>query len=108
MHGVTPPALQGAAPPQAASGFPDPHFATSHQQEQDRCPKGKAKISSHSGHANLDLESQSMCDSGPFYLPGFGPQTFGLPNLSMGPSITGPILHGPNTQHNHTGHLQLA
>jgi hypothetical protein len=33
MHGVTPPAIQGAAPPQATSGFPDPHFATSHQQE---------------------------------------------------------------------------
>jgi hypothetical protein len=26
----------------------------------------------------------------------------------MGPSITGPILHGPTTQHSHTGHLQLA
>jgi hypothetical protein len=31
MHGVTPPALQGVAPPQAASGFPDPYFATSDQ-----------------------------------------------------------------------------
>jgi len=26
----------------------------------------------------------------------------------MGPSITGPILHGPTTQQSYTGHLQLA
>lgn len=45
-----------------------------------------------------------MGDSGTFYPPGFGP----LPHLSMGPSITGPILHGPTSQHSHTGHLQLA
>jgi hypothetical protein len=108
MHGVTPPANQVIAPPQAASGFPYPYFATSHQQEQDTCPKGKAKISSHSGHADPGLDSRSMYDPGPFYPSGFGPPSFGLPNFSMGPSITGPILHGPTTQHSHTSHLQLA
>jgi hypothetical protein len=45
-----------------------------------------------------------MGESDPFYPPGYGP----LPHLSMGPSITGQILHGPTTQHSYTGHLQLA
>lgn len=107
-HGVTPLANQGATPLHAASRFPDPYLATSHQPEQDKCPEGKEKISSHSGHADPGLDSQSMCNPGLYYSPGFGPPTFGLPNFSMGPSITGPIQHGPTTQHSHTSHLQLA
>jgi len=94
------------------SVFHGPPLATSHQPEQDSCSKGNENPSSRSGsqlghaeyftHAGLDTWSTSSPVSFSYPL-GFGP-----PHISLEPSITGPILHGPTNQHNHTGHLQLA
>jgi hypothetical protein len=40
------------------------------------------------------------------YPPGF--EHHNLTHFSMGPTITGPIIHGSTDQHSHSGHLQLA
>jgi hypothetical protein len=108
MKGVTSSAFSDIAPSPVAGGFHDPYLATSHQLNHDQCPKGKAKISSSSSHAEPDLDSRSRGVSDQLIPPGFGPTTYGLPTLAMGPSISGPILHGATTQHCHSCHLQLA
>jgi hypothetical protein len=82
-------------------GLPVPQVATSPHPSADRC-KGKDKIF----HQQDFLEPGAGRSSSPDYPPGFGPHN--LAHFTLGPTITGPIIHGPTNHHSHSGHLQLA
>jgi len=83
-------------------GLPNRRAATSHHHSADMC-KGKDKIFTQQDFLEPVVGQPS---SSPEYPLGF--EHHNLTHFSMGPTITGPIIHRSTDQHSHSGHLQLA